>query len=400
MKKSDNNSLYKYLFSRFLLTLILVGLSQMAIDLLMRLFLIPYVEDYLGIDKILTGKGLNEISTIFTSCLFAILISSISGSGSILETIANSQRLKWLFGDDFLREIATISKKYDNSVVTIQAIYVVLLLLLLLVLWVLPYVVGAICYSRNVSKKAEELERERVRREREYEENRNLLLSDITHDIKTPLTTVAGFSKALNDGEVPAEQRQEYLNVIYSKSMKISELVSMLFEYIKLDSAGYVLNKTKVEYTEFIRECIAGMYAEFEEKNFEVTLNIPDEEIYVLIDKMQTERVISNLLSNAVKYNPSGTAVTLSLRKENNEVIFDIDDNGIKIDREDAIHLFEPFYRTDKSRSSGQGNGLGLSIAKKIVELHEGKIYLIQYRDPVKHGKVKTFEVRLKYVRN
>ena len=393
-RNDEKKNLYKYLFSRFLLTLILVGISQMVINLVLRFFLVNYVESFLGVDGILTGKGISEVIGILISSVVIVLIRMIFGSGLIAEGIENSNLLRQIFGDDFFNGIMLINGQSANSS-SLRPLIIVLLFLALMLLWILPYVVGAICYSKNVSKKTAEIEAARVAREKEYERSRNLLLSDITHDIKTPLTTVAGFSKALCDGEVAENQQKEYLDSIYNKSMKISELVSLLFEYIKLDSAGYVLNKCEVDIAEFLRECIAGMYAEFEDADFNLNIDIPDEKIPVLIDKMQMERVISNLLTNTLKYNPSGTNVDVRLRRENQEVVIDISDNGVRIEREDAIHLFEPFYRTDKSRKSGRGNGLGLSIAKKIVEMHDGKIYLIQYRNSQKHGKVKTFEIRL-----
>ena len=393
-RNDEKKNLYKYLFSRFLLTLILVGISQMVINLVLRFFLVNYVESFLGVDGILTGKGISEVIGILISSVVIVLIRMIFDSGLIAEGIENSNLLRQIFGDDFFDGITLINGQSANSS-SLRPLIIVLLFLALMLLWILPYVVGAICYSKNVSKKTAEIEAARVAREKEYERSRNLLLSDITHDIKTPLTTVAGFSKALCDGEVAENQQKEYLDSIYNKSMKISELVSLLFEYIKLDSAGYVLNKCEVDIAEFLRECIAGMYAEFEDADFNLNIDIPDEKIPVLIDRMQMERVISNLLTNTLKYNPSGTNVDVRLRRENQEVVIDISDNGVRIEREDAIHLFEPFYRTDKSRKSGRGNGLGLSIAKKIVEMHDGKIYLIQYRNSQKHGKVKTFEIRL-----
>lgn len=392
----EKRKLYKYLFSRFLLTLILVGLSQMIINLLIRSFLVPYLGNYLGIDGILTGKGVSEVIRILMSSIFAVLLQMFFGAGHLVEWINRSEYVRIYLGDDFYNGLALINSQDGIASEAIHSLYVIILFLLLVLLWVLPYVIGAICYSKNISRKVNEIETARIAREKEYEKSRNLLLSDITHDIKTPLTTVAGFSKALCDGEVSKEQQQGYLDSIYNKSMKISELVSLLFEYIKLDSAGYVLNKSEVDFAEFLRECVAGMYTEFEEKRISLSLDIPDEKIPVLIDKMQMERVVSNILSNSIKYNPEGTNISISLKKENGEAVFCVSDDGARIDREDAIHLFEPFYRADKSRKSGNGNGLGLSISKKIVEMHGGKICLIQYRNEEKHKKTKSFEIRLK----
>lgn len=178
--------------------------------------------------------------------------------------------------------------------------------------------------------------------------------------------------------------------------MKVSELIALLFEYIKLDSTGYTLNRTDFDFAELVRECVAGVYAEFEDKNMPVELNVDEGKIEVSGDKMQLERAINNILSNTIKHNPDNTPVFISLKEENGEAVLEISDKGVRIDKEDAIHLFEPFYLADKSRKSGSGNGLGLSISKKVIEMHGGKIYLIQYLDVEKHGMVKTFKLCIK----
>lgn len=386
----------KYLLEHFLLTLILVGISQMLINLAMRTLAVPVIENILGIEGLLTGKGIGELIRILVGCILIIIFRTSYGSGFVIERLSRNSLMSSIFGEELLKKISEIYAADDSLSLTVSAFAVVILFIALIVIWVMPYIVGALVYSKKVSKRVRELERERIERDKEYERQRNLMLSDITHDIKTPITTVAGFSKALTDGAVPEEQRGEYLESIYNKSMRISELVSLLFEYVKLDSTGYVLNRSVVDMSEFVREIVAGLYTEFEEKKLQLIPNIPDDAILSNIDRMQMERAISNILSNTLKYNPAGTDVEISLQNQPGEAVLQISDNGTRIDREDAIHIFEPFYRADKVRKSGSGNGLGLSITKKIVDMHGGKIILIQYLDEAKHGgKVKTFEIRL-----
>lgn len=292
-------------------------------------------------------------------------------------------------------KIRAIDEGISNTSIRVYSFLVVLMLLVILILWVMPFVVGAIAYSRRVSYKINELEKERIAREKEYEKQRNLLLSDITHDIKTPITTIAGFSRALADGAVPPQQQQEYQEAVYNKSMKVSELVSLLFEYIKLDSNGYVLNRAQVDFAELVRGCVAGVYTEMEEKKLEVEIDITDDVLNVNADRMQLERAINNLMTNTVKYCEAGTTVQIEAFCDKSDAVFRVSDNGIRIEKEDAVHLFEPFVRADKARQSGSGSGLGLSIAKKIVDMHGGRIMLIQYQNPDKYKMVKTFEIRL-----
>lgn len=396
MNKKD---LRKYLIGRFLLTLLAVGLLQMVINLAMRSTLMPFFERLLGLTGLLSGKSLNEAISIFWYCLLIIILRALFGAGDILERIFNNNFFALVFGKDYVGLVKNIDTQLDDVKLGFYSLKVVLLFLIVILLWVMPYVLGAVIYSKHVSKKVDEIERVSIEREREYERQRNLLISDVAHDIKTPITSVAGFARALADDDVPTEQRQEYLESIYSKSMHVSDLITLLFEYVKLDSKGYSLNKSVQDIAEIIRECTADAYAEMEKKHMEISIDIPEEKIYADVDAMQIKRVFNNLFINTVRHNPEGTPVFIDLKREADEVIFTISDRGKRIDSEDARHLFEPFYKADKSRNTRSGSGLGLSIAKKIVDMHGGQIRLIQYKDQEKTGKVKTFEVRVKEVR-
>lgn len=387
--------LRKYLLSRFLLTLLFVGAAQVVVNLIMRSAFTPKLEELLGFRGMLTGKSLGEAIKVFSTCLTTVFLRLVLGEGSFIDMIAGNQWVIRLFGQESLDTVTAINNSLDNTALGQYASRVVLFGFILIFIWLLPFIIGGIAYSSHVSDKVNEVEKKRVEREKEYERQRNLLLSDITHDIKTPITTIAGFSKALSDGTIAPDQQQEYLDAVYNKSMKVSDLVSLLFEYIKLDSKGYVLNRAPLDFAELVRECVAGVYTELEDKKFDVELDIPEHEITVNADKMQLERAINNILSNTIRHNDEGTKVIVSMKKEMNEAILRISDTGARIDREDAIHIFEPFVRGDKSRTSGSGNGLGLSITKKIVEMHDGRITLIQYNNFEKYKLTKTFEIRL-----
>ena len=268
---------------------------------------------------------------------------------------------------------------------------VILIFLVLFAITLLPYVVAIMWYYIQISHKLEELLQQEKEQKKAYDKARNLMLSDITHDIKTPITTICGYAKTLSDGVIPLseEKRQEYLQAIYAKSMRMSELVTMLFEYIKMDSEGFALHKEKTDVCELLREVIAMMYTDFEEKGMELEIEIPDKLDSIELDKSQMTRVITNILNNALKYNDAGTKVGVTLDEEYRICIAD---TGRNIEPELAEHIFEPFSRGDKARSTRGGSGLGLSIARKIVEMHGGKIWL---RTSQKNGYTKAFIIEL-----
>lgn len=392
MKEKSN--IRGYLVRSFLVTLIGIGILQLFLQWVLKIF-IPDIEEFLGLSGFLTDFGVGEVlGTVFLS-LFVIISRAVLGSATQVTSMLSSLPFGSLFNDVSIQSMEAVNETLSNESISSYAFRVVLLIFLLIIVWVLPYVMGAAIYARIVNRKVNELEKKRIARDKEYEQRRNLLLSDVAHDIKTPITTVAGFSKALSDGAVPEDQEKEYLDSIYKKSMKISELVSLLFEYVKLDSEGYALHKTNIDLSEFLRECVANSYEEFEEKNMELDTDIPEDSIMANIDRLQFERAINNILVNTLKHNPEGTAVKIEMTRDKNTAKISISDKGTPIAKDVAAHLFDPFVQGDSSRTSGKGSGLGLSITKKIIEMHHGKIVLIQYLNPEKYGKVKTFEITI-----
>lgn len=203
---------------------------------------------------------------------------------------------------------------------------------------------------------------------------------DLSHDIKTPITTIRGFSAALYEGLIEDEEKKErYYKSIYNKAEHVGELVDDLFEFVKMDSTQYVLKLEKVDICEFVRQVVVNHYDEIEEKNLELIVKIPEEAINLNIDEKLFRRVISNLIQNAIKYNPKGTKIRVEVKEFKSYVIIEIADSGIGIKSELQDSVFDPFVRGDESRSS-DGSGLGLAIAKKIVENHCGEIELFTNR--------------------
>ena len=212
---------------------------------------------------------------------------------------------------------------------------------------------------------------------KEMEQRKISMLVSLSHDIKTPITTIMGFSKALSEGLIREEDKKnKYYAAIFNKATKVSELTSDLFEFVKLESVEYKLKLVTVDYVEFIRKILAEHYEEIEEKNFELNLKLPEREIMINIDNKLMTRAISNIIDNALKHNPRGTKLRLEIEEEDEYVVLDIADNGLGIPERINTQVFDAFVKGDESRKSCDGSGLGLSIAKMIIEKHGGKISL------------------------
>ena len=212
-----------------------------------------------------------------------------------------------------------------------------------------------------------------------YEKKRNLMLSDIAHDLKTPITTITGYARALNDGLVQDKEKQkEYLATIESKAEHMNELIILLFEYVKLDSAYFSLNIEDKDIAELLRKNVAFLYSDIEEHNMHLEIDVPEEPCIVPLDTLQFSRVITNLMTNAIKHNESGTCIRLELIQGKKYITIKITDSGKLIPNFLAEHIFEPFAIGDSSRKSQTGSGLGLSIAEKIVQMHGWELILEQ----------------------
>ncbi|WPC39432.1 HAMP domain-containing sensor histidine kinase [Clostridium sp. JS66] len=223
---------------------------------------------------------------------------------------------------------------------------------------------------------AEKIETSKEERNR-MEILKQQLLSDISHDLKTPLTSIMGYSKALRDGVVMDDEKiKQYLNTIYNKSKRTVSLIENLHEFTKLDNSGFLINKEKWDFCEFVRQIVSEYYNEFEEKSFKIEINLPEHEIMYEFDRVEMERAISNIISNVLKYNKFGTKAKIELTCDNCQMQMIIADDGIGIDEGLKENIFEPFSRGDKSRYTKGGTGLGLSIANKIVQKHGGTLTL------------------------
>ena len=207
------------------------------------------------------------------------------------------------------------------------------------------------------------------------------MLLDLSHDIRTPITSIKGFSQALYEGMIDDENKKmRYYKTIYTKSERVAELVNDLFEFVRMDKIQYTIKLENIDICEYIRQIVLSYYDEIQNKGFELIINIPEEPIMLKVDIKLFKRVIVNLIENSLKYNSEGTKLRIEVRDANKFVVIEIADNGIGIEESIRDKIFDAFVRADKSRKSTGGSGLGLSIAKKIVENHGGEIKLLNPR--------------------
>lgn len=214
----------------------------------------------------------------------------------------------------------------------------------------------------------------------QYEQELKELISNISHDIKTPLTAIKGYAEGLIDGVADTpEKREKYLRTIYAKAGDMTALVDELSFYTKIDTNNIPYHFEKVRVNDYFLDCAEDNKAELELINItlEFCSNVK-EDTQVLADREQLHRVMSNLIGNAVKYRGEKEQgrISISLWEEEHMVRVEVEDNGQGISKSALPNIFERFYRADASRNSKQGGtGLGLAIAKKIIEEHGGTIY-------------------------
>lgn len=220
----------------------------------------------------------------------------------------------------------------------------------------------------EMSRKLEEAEKIKQNAENE----RTLLFANMAHDLKTPITSVIGFSKALSDGIILDDQKKkEYIETINAKAVRMNVLIDRLFEYVKLENADNILKKKSCDISEILRNCIADSYTEYEEKGIRLEIEIPENGVIKDVDKVEISRVFSNLLTNVLKHNADGIRV---LVKMDSDGCVTIADSGDALPKELSENLFKPFVSGDSSRSSQGGSGLGLALAYKIMKKHGGNL--------------------------
>ncbi|MGE6514657.1 ATP-binding protein [Lysinibacillus sphaericus] len=215
-----------------------------------------------------------------------------------------------------------------------------------------------------------------IAKERRIEKQKNELITNVSHDLRTPLTSIMGYLRLLREGRYDTrEQYEDYIKIAFSKSEQLKNLIDDLFEYTKLTNENIVLNQHNVCINELLDQLIEELVPQAEERNLLFEKNFPEERIYASVDSEKIVRVFDNLLMNAIKYSTSGGEIKVSFKKQQNCLQICVANHSEQFTKEELVNLFERFYKKDQSRTNvSEGSGLGLAIAKSIVELHGGEI--------------------------
>jgi len=230
--------------------------------------------------------------------------------------------------------------------------------------------------ANNLEKLTLEL-KENSNQHYQYEQSKKELIAKITHDLKTPLTSIKGYIEALEDSINNDEATFfKYLEVINDKSDKLNLLIDDLLLFSQLDLDNFTYDKKQVDSKEFLENFASNKYFEFKDKKIDFILNQPIIATNIFIDPKRILQVLENIVSNAEKFTKDYIAMSTTINAS--FLIIEIEDNGIGIDPKHQPHIFELFYKSDHSRSepSKTGSGLGLNISKQIIEAHSGKITL------------------------
>ena len=206
---------------------------------------------------------------------------------------------------------------------------------------------------------------------------RKEFVADVSHELKTPITTIMGYADTLLEGEYDKETQTEFLNVISSEARRMARLVTDLLDLSRLDSNKKKIKKTNFDLGDLAKECVQKLAIETKKKGHSVECLVTADVPPVYADKDDIQRVILNILTNSIKYTPDGGNIKVYVGFVYSDAYIKIIDNGIGIPEEDLNRIFERFYRVDKSRSREMGGtGLGLSIAKEILDKNGGSIDL------------------------
>lgn len=235
---------------------------------------------------------------------------------------------------------------------------------------------GQLCGDlEDMRKRLKDTAEEKIRFDKENKE----LISNISHDLKTPVTTIKGYAEGIMDGVADTPDKvAKYVRTIYNKASEMDVLINELTLYSKIDTNRIPYNFTILSVNDYFNDCSEDLSLDLEAKNVEFGyFNYVEPEVKVIADPEQIKRVVHNIVNNSVKYmDKDKPKINLRVKDVGDFVQVEIEDNGKGIAAKDLPNVFERFYRTDASRNSSKGgSGIGLSIVKKIIEEHGGKIW-------------------------
>ena len=219
--------------------------------------------------------------------------------------------------------------------------------------------------------------KEEKERDIKWQKTKQDMISGISHDLKTPLTSIKGYIKGIKDGVADSKEKQEkYLDVAYKKACEMDTLIERLLYFSRVENGQIAYNIKNIGVKKLIQQYIKGQEFDFKEKGIEIKSNVKTNDS-INVDIMQINRVFDNIIQNSIKYaNASTLVIEITAKSIQNNVIIEIKDNGVGIENDKLDKVFEEFYRADESRTNTnvEGNGIGLYVCKYIIEKHRGSI--------------------------
>lgn len=362
-------------------------------------------------------SGNDEMTDSVTDILpdYEMEDSELSGEMYVRDTQLLIKQMKFTFSDGskgnayIVTQVSDMVPQYKS--ILIQMIVSVVLILILtgitLVSWIYSGLVsplkqlseatrkiaeGNLDFTMDLKGHAEEIDslcrnfeemRKRLKETAEekiqYDNENRALISNITHDLKTPVTAIKGYAEGIIDGVADTPEKQEkYIRTIYNKANDMNRLINELTFYSGIDANRIPYNFTKIHIADYFSDCVEELAMDLESENIELSFeNQLKEDAIVIADPVQMKKVVNNIIGNSAKYldKPKGY-IRIRIKDAEEFVIVEIEDNGRGIAAKDLPYIFDRFYRTDASRNSSRGgSGIGLSIVKKVLEDHGGRIW-------------------------
>ena len=230
------------------------------------------------------------------------------------------------------------------------------------------------------------------------EASRREFVANVSHELRSPITSISGFVTGMLDGTIPEEKHAEYLKIVEGETRRLTKLISDLLALSRLEREDAMLTCTDFDICELFRQAVIRRVSDLEKKQMDLVCDFAEESCMVHADRDRIEQVIVNLLDNAIKFTPEGGNITLCVRREGDRCRMEVRDSGIGIASEDRDRIFERFFTVDRAHTSGKGTGLGLSICQRILKMHGESIRLLDTEEgaafafylPAGHGKDRT----------
>lgn len=211
----------------------------------------------------------------------------------------------------------------------------------------------------------------------ELETSRRSFVANVSHELRSPLTSMRGYVQGLLDGTIPPEERERYMGVVMDETHRLTALVNDLLNLSRIESGKLPINKQPYDICEQLRRILISFEKRIDDRGADVDIEMPDSQTYVLADRDRIDQVLTNLIDNAIKFLPdTGGLLRLRIIRDGAQARVCVADNGCGIAPEDQPHVFDRFYKADKAHTSGMGTGLGLAIVKSILDQHGERISL------------------------